>query len=313
MPILVPSVSTPPVEQQGPPWPVLINQMPLVSWTDARGITTQLSDWESGWLLQPGARGLDMPTFAFTTDESPGVDGYELRDVRASTKEIVLPLAFWANDSRSAYQARRRALIKSLNPKRGVGSLTLTQPDGAARSIGAYYTGGIEGDESLDAAGERWCINTITFACPSPYWAGDTVSVDFKAATSATFFPVLPLQVGDSQVLGSVTIDNPGDAAAYPIWTVAGPATVITLTNGTTGKTLVLTRTITSSDTVVIDTRERRQTALLNGTINLWPALSDASELWALDEGINECTLTVTSATSATSVNLTYQPRYLAS
>ena len=214
MPILVPSVYVPPEVPPGVPWPTLINQMPQVSFTDPRGVTTQLSDWENGWLLQPGAKGLDMPQYAFSTDESPGIDGYALRDVRAQGKEIILPLAFWANDSRAAYKARRRAFINSLNPKRGVGTMTLTEPDGATRTIGAYYAGGLEGDESLDAAGERWCINTITFGVPSPYWIGAQVSHSWKAGSTATFYPVLPLVVGDSQVLGEVTVNNPGDDVA---------------------------------------------------------------------------------------------------
>jgi hypothetical protein len=313
MPILVPATYVPQEVQAGVPWPTLINQMPAVSFTDPRGVTTHLSDWENGWLLQPGAKGLDMPGFTFNTDESPGIDGYELRDVRAQGKDIILPLAFWAHDSRDAYKARRRAFIKSLNPKRGVGTLTLTEPNGATRQIGAYYTGGLEGDESLDAAGERWCINVITFATPSPYWVGDVVSRDFKNATGGTFFPILPLRVGDSQVLGEVTIDNDGDAAAFPLWTIQGPATSITLVNETTGKELVLTRSITGTDTVVIDTRERQQTALLNDVTNLWPDLSDSSELWPLEEGVNALNLVIDGSTSATSVNLTYQPRYLAS
>ncbi|MFD6490677.1 phage distal tail protein [Streptomyces sp. NPDC060188] len=321
MPILVPPVELPPVvEQQGPPWPQLINQTPWVTFTDPLGTVTRLTDWENGWLLQPGAKGLDMPQYSFTTDESPGIDGYALRDVRAQGKEIILPLAFWANDSRQGYLARRRAFIKSLNPKRGVGTLTLTQPDGDVRSIGAYYTGGLEGDESLDAAGERWCINALTFGCPSPYWIGAEVSQTFRAGTSGTFLPFLPLTVGDSQVLGAVTVDNDGDDLAYPRWTITGPATQISLTNTVTdpvtgspvAKVLVLTRTITSADTIVIDTRERRQTAVLNGTTNCWPDLSSASELWPLEAGVNSLTLTVTGSTSATSVQLTYQPRYLA-
>jgi phage-related protein len=313
MPILVPPVEVPPVvEQQGPPWPQLINQTPWVTFTDPLGNVTRLTDWENGWLLQPGAKGLDMPQYAFTTDESPGVDGYVLRDVRAQGKEIILPLAFWANDSRQAYLTRRRSFIKSLNPKRGVGTLTLTQPDGATRSIGAYYTGGLEGDESLDAAGERWCINVITFGAPSPYWIGDQVTATFKAASSGTFLPFLPLTVGDSQVLGAITVDNDGDDDAYPIWTITGPATAIHLANSTTGQTLDLTRTITGADTIVIDTRERLQTALLNGVTNCWPDLSSASDLWPLVEGVNSLSLTVAGSTSATSVQLTYQPRYLA-
>ena len=320
MPILVPSTAVPPEEQHGPPWPTLINQTPWVSFTDPAGTVTRLSDWENGWLLQPGAKGLDMPQYAFNTDESPGVDGYALRTVRAQGKEIILPLAFWANDSRAAYLARRRAFIKSLNPKRGVGTLTLTQPDGAVRTIGAYYTGGMEGDESLDAAGERWCINAITFGCPSPYWIGAEVSTEWKAATGGTFYPFLPLVVGDSQVLGEVTVDNDGDDVAYPVWTITGPATSISLTNTITDpltgdpvvKVLVLTHSITGADTVVIDTRERQQTALLNGTTNLWPDLSSASELWPLEPGINDLDLAVSGSTSATSVRMTYQPRYLA-
>lgn len=313
MPILVPSVYVPPELPPGVPWPTLINQMPAVSFTDPRGVTTHLSDWENGWLLQPGAKGLDMPGYVFSTDESPGVDGYELRDVRAQGKEIILPVAFWANDSRTAYKARRRTLINSLNPKRGVGTMTLTEPDGATRTIGAYYTGGLEGDESLDAAGERWCINALTFGCPSPYWTGGEVTHTWKAGSDAEFYPFLPLEVGASQVLGEVVVDNPGDDVAYPVWTIDGPAISITLTNQTTGQVLVLTRTITGADTIVIDTRERQQTALLNGVTNLWPDLSDASELWPLEEGENELNLVVAGSTSTTSVSMTYQPRYLAS
>lgn len=315
MPLLVPPTGVVDPEQPpwvGVPWPTLINQMPSVSFTDPSGVVTELSDWENGWLLQPGAKGLDMPGYQILQDESPGIDGYVVRDVRAQGKDIILPLAFWANDSRTAYQARRRAFIKSLNPKRGVGTLTLTEPDGATRSIGAYYQSGMEGDESLDAAGERWCINAITFGCPSPYWIGEDVTVEWKAGASGTFLPVLPLTVGDSQTLGAVTVDNDGDDVAYPLWTITGPATNISLTNTTSGGTLVLPKTLTSSDTVVIDTRERRQTALLNGTTNLWPDLSTASTLWPLQPGINNLTLTVTASGAATRVRMTYQPRYLA-
>lgn len=310
MPILVAS-TTPPVQ---PPWewPQRLVEMPLVSFTDPGGVTTLLTDWERGWVVQPGAKGLDMPGYAMATDESPGIDGYEVRQVRAEGKTITLPIAFWANDSRAAYKARRRAFIRSLNPKRGQGTLTLTEPDGAQRSIGVRYQDGMEGDESLDAAGARWCISALVFAVPSPYWSGGEVTTTWRTDPGGDFFPFLPLVVGDSQVLGAVTVDNDGDDDAFPVWSISGPATTVTLTNVTTGQALVLTRTITGADTIVIDTRERQQTALLNGITNLWPDLSDDSALWPLETGINELTLTVAGSTSDTSVQMTYQPRYLA-
>lgn len=311
MPILVPA-STIPEPPPGVPWPPYTNEMPDVAFTDPAGAVTVFTDWEHGWALQPGAKGLDMPAYAFTQDESPGIDGYAIRQVRAQGKEIVLPVAFWADDSRAAYLTRRRTLIRSLNPKRGLGALTVTQADGSARTIGACYSAGLEGDESLDAAGARWCVNALTFACPSPFWLGAEVTTEWRAAVAATFFPVLPLAVGNSQVLGAVTVDNDGDDTAYPVWTITGPATSVSLTNTTTGQTLLLTRTVTVGDTIVIDTRERQQTALLNGVTNLWGDLSDASTMWPLETGINDLTLTVAGSTANTRVRMTYQPRYLA-
>ncbi|MEU6058008.1 phage tail family protein [Streptomyces sp. NPDC047097] len=309
MPILVqPQV----IEQPLWKWPQRLQEMPSISYTDPAGNTVLFTDWERGWVVPPGPKGLDMPTYAFTREESPGIDGYELRQVRAQGKDIILPLAFWADDSRAAYQARRRALIRSLNPKRGPGTLTLTQPDGATRSIGAIYTDGLEGDESRDAAGTRWCSTVLTFSCPSPYWLGPLVTQEWKTGGDTEFFPFLPLTVGDSQVLGAVTVDNDGDDDAFPIWTVAGPATAITLTNSTTGRALVLTRTVTGTDTILIDTRPRRQTAVLNGVTNCWPNLSTTSEMWPLVPDRNDLTLTVAGATSATRVGMTYQLRYLA-
>jgi hypothetical protein len=131
MPLLV-AASTPEIPEV--PWPTRINQMPVVSFTDPAGATTVFTDWENGWVLQPGAKGLDMPAYAISQDESPGIDGYAIRQVRAQGKEIALPIAFWADDSRDAYLARRRGLIRSLNPKRGVGTLTVAQYDGSTRT-----------------------------------------------------------------------------------------------------------------------------------------------------------------------------------
>jgi phage-related protein len=311
MPILVPPTSTPPEQQPGVPWPTRVNELPTVAFTDPAGLVTNFSDWDNGWVLQPGAKGLDMPAYNVTQDESPGIDGYAIRQVRAQGKEISLPVAFWADDSRAAYLARRRGLIRSLNPKRGLGALTVSQADGTARTISALYSAGLEGDESLDAAGARWCMGVLTFACPSPYWLGAEVTTEWRTAVSGTFFPVLPLTVGNSQVLGSVTVDNDGDDDAFPIWVITGPATSIILTNTTTGATLLLTHTISAGDTVIIDTRDRQQTAVLNGLTNLWPDLSANSTLWALEQGRNDLNLIVSGSTSATRVRMSYQPRYL--
>src|ERR1044072_4903927 len=178
MPILV-RASITPEPPAGVPWPTRVNEMPDISFTDPAGAVTAFSSWENGWALQPGAKGLDMPTYAFTQDESPGIDGYEIRQVRAQGKEIILPIAFWADDSRAASPTR---------PTRGPGALTLTRADESARPIGARYSTGLEGDESLDTAGARWCMSALTFAGPSPFWLGAEVTTEGRAPRAGAFF-----------------------------------------------------------------------------------------------------------------------------
>lgn len=293
------------------PPPIEPLEVPSLSWTDRRGRTTLLSDWENGWLLQPGIRGLDLPAFNFYTDESPQIDGNAVRGQRAEAREIFLPIGIFDTD-RASFLARKRSFMASLYPKLGLGMLTVAEADGSSRSIEAYYLSGLEGDTGQDSSGLYWQVVGLTFSCPSPYWLGDHVMRTFSTGASGSFFPVqFPVQVQDSQVLGATTIDNPGDAESFPIWTIHGPATSAVISNNTTGLSFSVTASLGSSDVLVVDTRERVQMAVLNGSTNWWPNLSTTSDLWALEPGENAVSLALVGATSNTVVQVDYQPRYL--
>jgi len=308
MPIFVrPSGTTP--DGYNPP-PVFPLEVPGVSWTDAQGRSTLLSDWETGWMLQPGIRGFDMPAYDFYTDTSPGIDGNALRGVRAQAREIMLPVIFF-DTSRVSFVDRKRSFLRTLSPKLGPGTITATERDGSFRTIEAYYASGAEGEFGQDTSGLRWQTVGLTFSCPSPYWLGDTEHLEFAAGASGSFFPLLPLVVRDSQVLGDVTIDNPGDDVGFPIWTIHGPATSVDITNNTTGKSFSVTASLGSSDVLVIDTRERLQTAVLSGSTNWWPNLSTDSVLWGLEPGENDVALTLVGTDNDTKVQVDYRPRYL--
>ncbi|MGW3305879.1 phage distal tail protein [Streptomyces sp. NPDC001073] len=292
------------------PPPIGPLEVPSLSWTDARGRTTLLSDWENGWVLQPGIRGLDSPGYDFFTDASPQIDGNALRGLRAQPREIFLPLAFFDLD-RSGFMTRKRSFMRTLNPYLGLGTLTLSESDGTFRTIEAYYVSGAEGDFGLDTSGLHWQTVGLTFSCPSPYWLGEAVHKEYEAGATGNFFPVLPLVVRDSQVLGETVIDNPGDATSFPVWTIHGPATSAVISNNTTGLSFSVTASLGSSDVLVVDTRERVQTAVLNGTDNWWPNLANDSDLWGLEPGENDVSLTLLGTSGATTVQLDYQPRYL--
>jgi phage-related protein len=292
------------------PPPVFPTEVPAVTWTDARGRTTELGRWDDGWILQPGVRGFDMPQYQFYTDESPGIDGNALRGARATAREIFLPITFF-DSSRATFMDRKRSFLQTLNPKLGIGTITATEVDGSVRTISAYYASGAEGDFGRDTSGMRWQTVGLTFSCPSPYWLGDSVHQEFGGEVIGDWFPILPLAVRDGQVLGETTIDNPGDDVGYPIWTITGPMSSATFTNSTTGQALTVSASLSGSDVLVIDTRERVQTAILNGTTNWWPNLDTDSVLWGLDPGVNEIDLALSGSTSASKVEIDYQPRFL--
>ncbi|MGW5198643.1 phage distal tail protein [Streptomyces spiralis] len=292
------------------PPPLAPLEVPSLSWTDAQGRTTLLSDWESGWVLQPGIRGLDLPGYDFYTDASPQIDGNALRGLRAQAREVFLPMAFFGTD-RADFMARKRSFLSTLNPYLGPGTLTLMEADGSYRTIEAYYVSGAEGDTGQDSSGLHWQTVGLTFSCPSPYWLGEPVHLEYGAGASGAFFPVLPVVVRDSQVLGATVIDNPGDASAFPVWTIHGPATSVVISNDSTGLNFSVTAALGSSDVLVVDTRERVQTAVLNSVTNWWPNLAASSFLWSFQPGQNNVSLTLTGTTSSTSVQLDYQPRFL--
>jgi phage-related protein len=285
-----------------------------VTWTSSSGRITSLSDFDdprSGVIVMPGVAGTGLPDYTFYSDQSPAFDGSVVRGVRAGSRQLTIPLHLWGQD-RPTCLARYHRIVQDLNPAYGSGTLTFTESDGSARRISAYYADGLQGQEDDDRTGRHWMTAVLVFTAPSPYFLGEDKTVRFQVGgASDTFLPLLPWKVRDSQVLGAVKVINLGEVDTYPVWTIKGPATVATITNNTTQESFVLTRTLSSSDTAVIDTREGIKDARLNGSTNLWPNLNSSAVLWPLRPGSNDLSLNVTGTDGTSSVQLTYTSRYL--
>lgn len=285
-----------------------------VTWSSSSGRITSLSDfddWRSGAFVMPGVAGTGLPDYTYYADQSPAFDGSVIRGVRAGQRTITIPLHIWGLD-RPLCLARFHRIVQDLNPAYGPGTLTFAESDGSARRISAYYAGGMEIQDDDERTGRHWITAILTFNAPSPFWSGQDETVTFQVGGGSDgFFPLLPWKVRDSQVLGAVKVFNLGEVDTYPVWTIKGPGAAATITNATTGESFVLTRTMSSSDTAVIDTREGIKSALLNGSTNLWPSLNSSAVLWPLRPGSNDVGLTVTGTTGVSSVQLSYTPRYL--
>jgi phage-related protein len=139
-------------------------------------------------------------------------------------------------------------------------------------------------------------------AFDNPYWFGDVESPSpWTVANPRAFFPLAPdvFTLSSQQVLGGTLIVNTGDVDAYPVWTLTGPATSLTLQLG--DRAFTVNSTLTAGQTLVIDTDPRLRTVTDGGGANRWPDVSLTDfDLWTLPPGTNAVTVTVTGGTSAT-------------
>jgi len=273
-------------------------------------------DGTRGMWRQPGRKGFHAPSYTHYRDESPAVDGAFWRGVRATIRELFIPVVI-IGDTRADLLTARRELIAAISPKRGECTIVSRQPDNTYRSIDARYVSGMEGEEGRGAYGVRIMTYGLTFVADDPYlygppiplkWgSGDVTRTELPIPGADTFYEV----VSASRILGDSTVDNTGDVDAYPLWVFNGPFTAIELANETSGKSLTLTHTAaTSADTITIDTRPG-QTSIVDETgTNQWAALTAGYSLWPLVPGVNDLSIQVTGSTEDTRASMTYKPRY---
>ena len=116
----------------------------------------------------------------------------------------------------------------------------------------------------------------------------------------------IPLSTDPMSDLVSI-LDNLGDEATDPIFTITGPGTTFFVGNDTTGKDFNLPITLLDGDEVVIDVK--RRTVIKNGITNLYGSLD--GDFWSINPGENDIRFLVSSgATQNTNLNISYRDAY---
>lgn len=313
MPLISGYVTIPAPEPPPSPPPAVAPKR--IRWTSPGGDVVPLSDAAVGYVSLPGRSGFGLPPREVVYDAAPNGGGV-LRSIHDQVRVISLPLRIQGS-SQQEYLTRLQRLQRAFRHRLGgedlPGTLTVDLPDGTHRSIQAFYNGGLDGEESVmdDLLLYQQVFPQLEFLALDPYWMGDTVGDNWKVEDTSAFFGTMPVPLVATQSLGSVTIDVPGDADAYPIWTITGPGAP-TLTNNTTGRSLAFDggSPIASGRVVTIDTREDRLTVVDDLGDSYWSSLEPYPDLWTLEPGVNELTVSVASATSDTQVSVTATVRW---
>ena len=281
-------------------------------WTSADGASViDLTDQSAGFsVLANGTRGLRSPGYSFATEDYAGMDGSVVQSVRATANTPTIGLLLEAA-SADEFAGRAQGLIRAMRPKAGPGTLTVARSDGTSRSLACFVTEGLEGDEAVDVTlpGAWWKL-LLKFYAPDPWWYGDAVDFPFLLGPPPAFFPIFPLRFAPSEIAGSIPVENVGDEDAYPVWSVTGPGSGLTLTNNTTGKSISLSTTLVAGETLTIDTRPFFQSVVKGDGTNLFGDLETDPAMWVLQPGTNDISVLLTGATTDSRVTGSYRPRY---
>lgn len=281
--------------------------------------TYNLTSGDQGIITLPGIKGFDAPPFQLSYDEQPALDGGYARHVRATSREVFVPLLLFA-DSRPDLLALKRGFLAALNPTYGPCRITVTEGDASSRFLDAYYVSGAEGDEGQDNAGFVWIKYGLVFRAMDPYWySGRTVERTFQAVGEELrpFFsnPFFGLNINRTYSLNQETrLTVSGDVEAWPEWTITGPMDQATFTriDADGEASFTLDTSLATGDTVYIDTRPgRKQVTLLSTGQNLWDSLGANPHLWSVKPGENIVRIEIAGTGNESSVRLSYRPRYV--
>lgn len=307
MPLLVSTVTAPPpVVGEQVVTPIFDTRPARYSWVDPTGVEWMLDVPSQGWVTPRGRAGLGAAPVGMVTDPHPR-GGARVRHIQPQPRTITLPVDVWGQ-SPLEFTQRWRDLMRAFTMTRrlGPGIFRKMLPDGEVREIRAYYDGGFDGQPGRGHVSDTAVVSLF---CEDPFWSGTAVvSAPYTNGAAVSYLNPY-LTVSPSSVLGATTATNPGDVEAWPQWQITGPASAVTATNNTTGQSFTLTGALTAGQTATITTDPPtvRGPAGENWTGNLnWPG----AVLWALEPGVNDVTFSVTGATAATSITLSYTPRY---
>ncbi|HEY9371540.1 hypothetical protein [Streptomyces sp.] len=269
----------------------------------------------TGWAVNPGVEGLDIPATELLQQRAAGQFGSYAVGVDVGAREVFLPLTL-VERSLSDLLTTRSALDRLTSPYSGEPvRLTVTRPDGTTRWIEGHRSGAARrwGREDFFSAGARQSLGLLLI-CPDPWWHGEPITPkQWHTPESVPFFPILPVQLSSDRIFSQPRVmDIGGDVPAYPRWTVTGPATSVTATHVESGRSWTVignlgTGTLTvDTDPRIVSTTGMQVTG--PGVTQWWGNMQPPFDLWALPPGEQTVILDIAGASPETTGQLEVTP-----
>lgn len=242
------------------PW-----QRARMSWTGWDGSEWDLTNPKSGvFLTGKGVEGLGMPSHQAWIGESPATHGQYYRGHVVEARPVFWPVYLFSGKGTAEWLELDRAFWRSLQPGKH-GTWSVSTPTGGTRSLSCRFVDDGRHTVDRDPMVRGWASYGVSLIADSPFWVGLPVRRTWAQSDAVSFYgagaPVFNISSGSQ--LASAKITNEGDLEAWPVWTIKGPVTSVTV--GVDGATVQWNVALTADDTLVIDTDPTVQCAWLNG------------------------------------------------
>jgi hypothetical protein len=251
--------------------------------------------------------GFGIPNTAVRIDQSAG-DGGVWRHTKRSIREIDMPVTVIGTD-RNEVQEKLRRLARITQDKTGPTQLVATYSDGKQLKLEMHYVAGGESKWGGNESGLTWARWVMSFRAPQPFWVS-TSTESFSIRSGNTGRGLLPelskLKVSSSSSLGIVTVSSSADVEAYPVWTITGPVTSFTASNGS--QTFSIPGTIDSGETLYVNTETGEVTT--DSGANAYARLGQAPKLFPIQPGQTTIEITGLSTDDNTRIVCNYALRY---
>jgi hypothetical protein len=253
-----------------------------------------------------GATGFGLPPVSTQWIEGAG-DGAQYRGGRVLARDLDLPIYVQAPTRADLKVMMARASTMLAGPM----VLRFVEDDGSSWTLNVRRVGGGQLTLGRDVRAENWLTTVVTLRAGDPFWTSSAVTRREIVASAGRGLlegtvSLSMLRVSPSQTLGSITMENTGDADAYPVWTITGPGSNLVCTSAT-GESFAWNGTLTAGQTLTIDTRAA---SVVDGTgTNRYADLGPAPQLWRIPPGTTTASVILTGSTAASKIAAEWRPR----
>ncbi|MEU9126578.1 phage tail family protein [Kitasatospora sp. NPDC048540] len=257
-----------------------------------------------------GATGFGLPQRSLQWLEGAG-DGSIYQGRRILSRDINLPLDVVGRDRVHLKKILSRLALMLAGPC----TLTHIDEDGSRWSADVVLVGGGDFAYGEGSTGERDWQTTITLRAPSSYFTSEDVtskSIGGDTTTGSFLSSMVSLPVASSQAIGSIDLENVGDADAYPVWEIHGPGhdfeAIAPLRDGQkTPESIRWEGTLADGEVLIIDTR----TGLVvdQAGANRYADLAPAPRFWSIAPGRSVATASLIGVSPTSKIVCSWRPR----